>query len=270
MIIGIGSAGKNICDLLKETVNDNFLVLDEHNVNPSSLPWSMEEYERRGVLEESWLDPLTDGDECVILTSSGGNIQGILLRTLELIKRKTDNILIFYFKPDLELLSTEQKLKYRPVFGILQEMVRTGSAREICLFDNKLLSKLDSEIDIFNYEESINKVIVDLILWKMSCLTEKPYKGKITERPEHQNISSIEFHDLDSITIIESFKLNSVKHVNNYIFLNKEKTSKNKINDILHIIQYNNGEGVNSSYCIVENKQNILIKLNYTSIIQEY
>lgn len=270
MIVGVGSAGKNICEILKESVNDNFLILDEENVNPSSLPWGMEDYERRGALDKVWLDPLTAGEECVIITSSGGNIQGILLRALEAIREKTENVIIFYIKPDIELLSTEQKLKHRPVFGILQEMTRTGAAKEICLFDNKLLSSIDQNINIFNYEETINKLIVEMIMWKMSCQTEKPYKGKISERKAHQNISSIEIHNLDDDTIYKSYNLENVRHINNYIFLNKEKTSKNKINDVLHIIQYNKSDEINSSFCIVENKENILIKLSYTHIIQEY
>ena len=239
MIIGIGSAGKNICSILSKTVDDNFLILERENTNPLDLNWGMEEYERRAVLEESWFQPLTDGEECVILMSSGGNIQGITLRVLEILKKRTDNIIVFYIKPDLDLLTTDQKLKYRPVFGVLQELTRTGSTKEICLFDNNLISKAISDIDIFNYEEKINNIIVEMILWKMSCQAEKPLKGKISERKEYQNISSIEIHNLDNDDIIKSYNLENVRHINNYIFLNREQTSKNKINDVLHIIQYN-------------------------------
>lgn len=268
MIIGIGSAGLAICSALQNKVEDTFLTIDENgtfNPNPDCQKWNMEQYEQNALLPTFCL---TAGEECVIVTASGGNIQGITLRLLEQIRKQTDNIVMFLIKPDTSLLSSEQALNNKIFFGIMQEIARSGGMKELCLISNYLLSKVDENINIFNYEEIINQYIVDLLLWKMSAQNEKPIKGKISNRKEHQVISNIEMTYLDTNIKINSFYLKHIKHINNYIFLNK-KTSKNNINEILNIINANKAEDINSSYCILENDKNILITINYTHIVQE-
>ena len=126
-IIGLGKAGCNIAEKFSQFPQYKIYKIDSehrdgHKFKKIESREDHEEYEVNcPPLDDFFCD--IEGP-CLFVVAGGGKISGLSLRVLEHLKQK--DLYILYIKPDMSLLSEEQRLNEKVVFGVLQEYARSA------------------------------------------------------------------------------------------------------------------------------------------------
>jgi len=163
-IIGLGNAGCNLADQFSQYSQYKIYKIDVGikgknclNVLPHDGP---EEYEKNcSILKMRPFLKKIEGD--ILFISSCGDISGLCLRALEILKKKKKNkISILYIKPDLGLLNEKKSLQENLMFGVMQEYARSGVFERINLVSNATVSEIIGDVPIKEYYNRINEVVV--------------------------------------------------------------------------------------------------------------
>tara|TARA_R110000851_G_scaffold225386_1_gene378222 strand:- start:342 stop:1163 length:822 start_codon:yes stop_codon:yes gene_type:complete len=216
-IIGLGSAGYEICKLFSERGRPAFSIdtrPDASFVFPKVE--TVEEAESKTPQLHSIRDSLK-GDELLFVMAGGGVISGASLAILEQFKDKKINVL--YIQPDASFLNNVSKKRERMARNILQEFVRSGMLERIYLVSNKDLASLIPDISIGTYFTKINEKIVDM--WDLYQYYKKvdPIMGNIEEPSDIDRIISFGFYNLNSEKEGVFFNLKNVRQKHFYFAL---------------------------------------------------
>jgi len=198
-VIGLGKAGCNIANCLKEYSEYNVLNIDvglKKTKNTFGLKKqdSVELYENS--VPKSINKFLEKVDAETLFITSCGNVTATALNILERIKDKS-KITLMYIIPEREGLSDNQKLQNNLLFNIFQEYARSSLLEKIILLDNQLISGIIGPVPILKYWDSINQMIASNYHMINVFEHSMPVFTTFTSRINTARISSIGFNKFD-------------------------------------------------------------------------
>ena len=185
LIVGLGSAGCNIAEFFKKQNKYEVVLLDEgKGIKKCS---SVEEYDNIDYKPRK--KAIKSASEGFLFVCGSGKVSGATLRILEALKHV--KMTVVYIVPDLENSTLKQRKRNKVHFNILQQYARSGMINEFMLFDNKKLLELMGHGTIYKYYDKINEYIYTIIHTLNYCKNVKSEFGKLHERKNISNISTI-------------------------------------------------------------------------------
>ena len=161
-VIGLGQAGCNIADQLKQYPQYNIIKLDEglrktktsfglkHQTSPElyeeNLPRGIVKHLQEGVMSET------------LFITSCGMVSGASLSLLSKIKDRT-NITIMYIVPQQTDLVGNKKLQNNLLFNVFQQYARSSLFKRVYLLDNQKISDIMGPVPIMKRWETMNSLI---------------------------------------------------------------------------------------------------------------
>ena len=198
-VIGLGKAGCNIANCLKEYSEYNVLNIDVGLKKTKSTfglkkQDSVELYEKN--VPKTINKFLEKVDSETLFITSCGNVSAASLNILEKIKDKT-KVTLMYIIPEKEGLSDSQKLQNNLLFNVFQEYARSALLEKIILLDNQLISDIIGPVPILKYWDSINQMIASNYHMINVFEHSMPVFTTFTSRINTARISSIGFNKFD-------------------------------------------------------------------------
>ncbi len=162
-VIGLGQAGCNIADQLKQYPQYKIIKLDEglrktktsfglkRQTSPElyeeNLPRGIVKYLQEGVMPET------------LFITSCGMVSGASLSILSKIKDHT-NITVMYIIPQQAELVGDKRLQNNLLFNVFQQYARSGLFKRVYLLDNQKISDIMGPVPIMKRWETMNNLII--------------------------------------------------------------------------------------------------------------
>ena len=269
--IGLGKAGREIVHQLNQEIFHSISIDCDMGSFLIDEQKSFEDYENKFSEERiSELKMSKKSDSTFFFLAGGGDISGSCLRILEHLK-ESQKLFVHYIRPDLDLLSSQEKLKERSIYRVLQEFARSGLIEQLVLFSNQVIDELLGGNGIGNYYSEINNTIVNTIEMVQFLENEPSLLGNLTDPEEISRIASLGI-------MTEDNKEKSLFNIVNarekqFIFalpestLQTHKTLLKEIKDLGTMVE----SGTRISYKVIStdyDKKYVYVK-NFTNIIQE-
>lgn len=158
-LIGLGRAGCNFVKCMSSFSEYDCYYINTERVDGDCLllprQRTPEQYEQNMPDCSEFLKKTKD--KVILVLGGSGSISACALRILETLKDK--RIEVFYFRPDISLLSGNSLLIERVVFGVLQEYARSAVFERLWIIGNEEVAGLIGGLSIKNYYSSINDYI---------------------------------------------------------------------------------------------------------------
>lgn len=198
-IIGLGKAGCNIAEKFSQFPQYKIYKIDSehrdgHKFKKIESREDHEEYEVNcPPLDDFFCD--IEGP-CLFVVAGGGKISGLSLRVLEHLKQK--DLYILYIKPDMSLLSEEQRLNEKVVFGVLQEYARSAVFERMFIANNLNIEEIIGNMPVIGYYDKLNETLVSTIHMINVFKNSISVMDTFSTPGETSRISTIGFVDIDS------------------------------------------------------------------------
>lgn len=191
IFMGLGGGGCTLASRFHELAggNDGLYLFDVDQKYKLPKAKTMEEAESK---TPNFNINLKNEDVLFILCG-GGITSGCSLRILEQIK--DNNIDIIYVRPDVSIMSQEEKLRERVVFNVLQEMTRSGLFNQLVLVSNEHIANSNEDISLENYYSKINETLEYVYGHINYFLSLKPVRSNLTSPAEVCRIVTIGMMD---------------------------------------------------------------------------
>jgi len=282
VIIGLGTAGSSIVEeFSKLKVKSELLTIDSTEINKKLstkhthivVPKfkTAEEYETKFPNIQKMFKK-TKG-KLLLVTAGGGSLSLGSLALLKQLHTKFD-IEVLYIRPELEMLSIENRLKERIVYNVFQEYARSGMFECLYLVSNKTIDDCLGGIPLLFYNEKINETIAATFNTIMRMRDIKPVFETFHLPPAGARIATFGFID-DKNREDEKmfFSLDTITDSMYYFTYSEEslKTDSNLFASVKRMIRDKYPTEQNRiSYGIYATNQNLEIVycVKYTSIIQ--
>lgn len=166
-IITLGNAASNFGDSLKKLAPKIYDVYKiDRNLsgdNCLSLPdyGNWDDYVQKDLGE--YKDFLTNIQGKKLFVTSCGAVSGASLRILEHLDPEQTTVL--YIAPDTTIISSDEAMRNKVVFGVLQEYARSGAVRELFCISNKLADLYCPNLTISRYLEGLNEYMASVFHW---------------------------------------------------------------------------------------------------------
>jgi hypothetical protein len=267
IIAGIGEAGKNIAKLFKpHTKNYKILIFDENDgIEPRE---TVEEYDEHPIKIKA--RGLKSHAEGILFVCGSGKVAGATMRVLEALE--AHQMTVVYIIPDLEFASSEERLRHKVHFNVLQQFARSGRLKEMIILDNKALLELAGAGPIRNYYEKVNFFIYSTFQNLNYCSNVAQEFGSLHQPKEHSRISTISMAKLEDAEEKFLFSLDNITE--SCYYMNIEEEDLNSDDDVLgmckQIVRENKSKDRESSFAIwlASDPSNYYVK-HYTHYIQE-
>ena len=163
-IIGLGQAGCNIAEkFLQYQQYDVYRIDSEKRSGPKfkKIPvrQTHQEYEEKCPSFKPFLKNAKP--PYLFIVGGSGSITGCSLRLLE--QLKSEDIYVLYIKPDVALLSDTKRTQDKIVFGIFQQLARSGLLKRMYIVDNVALENIIKDVPALEYYDRLNDLIVSTI-----------------------------------------------------------------------------------------------------------
>ena len=204
-VIGLGQAGCNIADQLKQYPQYKIIKLDvglrktknsfglKHQTSPElyeeKLPRGMIKFLQEEVMPET------------LFITSCGMVSGASLSILEKIKDKTD-ISIMYIVPKPESIAGDKKLQNNLLFNVFQEYARSGLFKRVYLLDNQNISDIMGSVPIMKYWDTLNKLITSTYHMINVFEHTPPVITTVTNRINTARVSTIGLLDVERLASV--------------------------------------------------------------------
>ena len=267
IFMGLGGGGCSIASRFHELANDNseLYLFDIDKKYKLPKVKTMEEAEAK---TPDFNLNLKDEDILFILCG-GGVTSGHALRILEQIK--DNHIDIIYVRPDLSIMSQEEKLRERVVFNVLQEMARSGIFNQIILISNEHIANSNEDISLDNYHEKINETI-DYVYGHINYFHSlKPIRSNLTSPAEVCRIATIGMLDYGSGQEQMLFPLENPREKQILFGLSKETIKDRKsLQRVQQHLTEIEKKGIICSHKVLslEINDNLVFTVTYTNFIQ--
>jgi hypothetical protein len=267
ILIGLGEAGKNIVKLFKpHTKNYKVIILDENDgIDPRE---TVEEYDEHPIKIKS--RGLKSHSEGVLFLCGSGKVAGASLRVLEAFS--SHQMSVVYVMPDLEFADSQEKLRHRVHFHVLQEYARSGKIKEMLVLDNKTMLQMNGTGPISNYYEKVNFFIYSTFQNLNYCTNVKSDFGRIHKLKSHSRISTISIANLQDAEEKMLFALDNVTETCYYMNIEEEDLDNDEtiLPTCQQIVRENIAKDRESSFAIWKSSDpNFYIAKHYTHYVQE-
>lgn len=267
IFMGLGGGGCSIASRFHELADDNseLYLFDVDKKYKLPKAKTMEEAEAK---TPDFNLNLKDEDILFILCG-GGITSGHALRILEQIK--DNHIDIIYVRPDLSIMSQEEKLRERVVFNVLQEMARSGIFNQIILISNEHIANSNEDISLENYCEKINETIWYVYGHINYFHSLKPIRSNLTSPTEVCRIVTIGMMDYATGQEQMLFPLENPREKQILFGLSKETIKDRKsLQQVQRHLTEIEKQGIICSHKVLslEISDNLIFTITYTNFIQ--
>lgn len=274
-IVGLGNAGCNIADAFSKTDSQYKIYKLDVGLKKTikSFPLKMyenpEDYEKYPPKLKTFFKSIT-GDVLFVIGGSG-NVSNASLAILEQLKHCTIHVL--YVKPDLSFLGLQAKLQENMVFGVLQELARSGVFKRLFIVSNPHIERALGGIPLIGHHGKINEVIVSTFHMINTLRRLKPVSCTGAPPPVGARISTFGFVDLEKNKDYMFFPLDTITDMVYLYTYNQEilESKKNLLSEIKTNIKTRVGEEkkrVTFNVYATNYKDSFVYFLGHTSVIQ--
>jgi hypothetical protein len=272
-IIGLGKAGCNIARAFSKFPQYNCVGID---VDPTSdivikKKSSHEEYDAK-FPNLTRRFPIEEGEGILLIVCGAGTISGGVLRLLEQLKSRKEDISVLYIKPDGDLLSELHRTQERVVRNILQEYARSGQLDMIYLVENSEIAKGIGEVPIIGYFDVLNQGLVNLLHMINVFRNSEPVMGNFGAPTEIARICTIGVVDLENNKENWFLDLQNARDVVYYYGINEEelRTDGTLFKKITDFVKSKSDDSINVSYGVYKTTydQQYCYCIKYSSVIQ--
>tara|TARA_R100000008_G_C3577121_1_gene165975 strand:- start:516 stop:1364 length:849 start_codon:yes stop_codon:yes gene_type:complete len=239
-VIGLGQAGCNIADQLKQYPQYKIIKLDEglkkaknsfglkHQTSPElyeeNLPRGIVKYLQEGVMPET------------LFITSCGMVSGASLSILSKIKDHT-NITVMYVIPQQAELVGDKKLQNNLLFNVFQQYARSSLFKRVYLLDNQKISDIMGPVPIMKRWETMNSLIASTYHMINVFEHTQPVLTTTTNRINTARVSTIGLMDSENNQEKMFFELDIPREKNYYYGVPKKQLEEDE--NLMEVIQAN-------------------------------
>jgi len=239
-VIGLGQAGCNIADQLKQYPQYKIIKLDvglrktktSFGLKRQTSPELYEKKLPRGIIKYLQEEVMPE----TLFITSCGMVSGASLSILEKIKDYT-NVSIMYIVPKPEEVSGDKKLQNNLLFNVFQEYARSGLLKRVYLLDNQKISDIIGPVPIMKYWDALNNLIASTYHMINVFDHTPPVLTTITNRIDTARISTIGLLDIENDEEKTFFSLDIPREKNYYYGVPKKQLEEDE--NLMNIIQNN-------------------------------
>jgi hypothetical protein len=197
-LIGLGRAGCNFVKCMESYPEYDCYYVNTERVEGNCLllprQQTAEQYEENMPDCSEFFAKVKD--KVILVLGGSGSISACTLRILEVLKHK--KIEVFYFRPDISLLSGNSLLIERAVFGILQEYARSAVFDRLWVIGNEDVAEIIGGLSIKNYYSSINDYVSRAFHFINIFENSEHLFGNMSGAKPTSRIATIGVYDLQS------------------------------------------------------------------------
>jgi len=225
-VIGVGGAGGRIAEQFALYPQYNVYKID-HVVQPHEkiktrsigIHSSPELYEHNCPdLSEFFKDIR---GEILFIVSSSGKISGASLRILHQLKHCKLNVMLIL--PNSKSLNNTAYLQHKVVYNVFQEYARSGVLNKLYLVSNDNLEDILGDISFLEYEEKMNKLLVDTVHYINYCENSDALLSNSEPLKETSKIATFGIHNIDSGEEKSFFNLRQIYDKMYYFSIDKNR-----------------------------------------------
>lgn len=233
-LLGIGSAGASVVDAI--TFGDEVcLIGDDQAYNwPKHLTPHQKidtELEPEKIEKEFEFDvQIKGGDTIYVVFSTTSACFPVVLKTLEALNEKSEEIILLLIKSEfLDLLTQSEKVVEDSVVDVVQSITRSGgnNVNECILIDNDKVPIFEEEEG--DYYELINNKISYVLNLYEKYRKQKPVLGHLTRQKDNPSkLITLGVYNLDKDEEKLFYDLKLVREKIFYFIANRDTISRNK------------------------------------------
>ena len=267
VVIGLGQAGRNICESIKKISGIRTVVLDSGSGIPKQI--THEGYEQNVPKLGKKLKLGKEQDIWFVLCGAG-MIASATLAILEQIQDR--NVRIALVSPDPFLLNKTQEKHNRVVWNVLQEYARSGLVNSVYLFSNRHMENFIGNSTIGNLYGNINSGIANFIVNNDWFETAKPIVGSLFQPKPNSTIRTVSLGRIEDYEENFYFPLDNITESCYYYSISQEiiENEKNLLTEIKDNTLLNRKKGENCSFAIWQNdsEYSYFYSIKHTHYIQ--
>ena len=159
-IIGLGTAACKIANVFNTWPQYNVCCVDTENAGYKNFI-QIEEQETHEEYEKNFSakDFEHIAGPVILFVAGSGAISGMCLRVLQALR--SNDLTVFYIKPDINSIPQESKTLHKITFGVLQQYARSNMLTRLFVIDNKNVEGILGDISIVDYWSNINGAIAN-------------------------------------------------------------------------------------------------------------
>lgn len=274
-VVGLGSAGCNLADeFAKVSANYKCYKLDV-GLQKSNRQFPLREhstpegYEQNPPKLKTFFKNIS-GD-VLFCVGGSGDVSNATLVILEQLKHCKINVI--YVKPDLSFLGVQEKLQENMVFGVLQELARSGVFERLYLVSNPHIEEALGGLPLVGYFDKINEAIVSTFHMINTLKQMKPVAATEATPPLGARISTFGITDVENNEDRPFFPLDTLTDIVYLYAYNQSilESKRNLLTEVKTAIKERVGEGkkrVTFNVYATNYDEIFVYFLGHTSIVQ--
>ncbi len=267
LIVGLGKAGCNIAELFKQHKQYEVVLLDEGKGIKKKD--TVEEYD--SIDYKPRRKAIKSATEGFLFVCGSGKVAGATLRVLEGLKHV--KMTVVYLVPDLEFATSDEKMRNKVHFGVLQEYTRSGMISEMLIISNNEVINMAGSGTVYDYFNKANYFIYTTIHTLNYCMHVEPEFGTIHSRKDISRISSIGFGNIEENEEKLLFSLDNITETGYIININEDDLANDVdlLPNIKAMVSENKQRERETSFAIWSTTEdtNYYYTKHYTHFIQE-
>lgn len=175
-IIGIGDGGSAIAEDFKKYYDYSVFCVSEQGSIKLPTTKTVEDLEEKMVkTKPKWskaLKSFAESDPLLFIVNGASKSSATTLVLMEEVKNNPKSVI--FVKSDPNTINEISKLQQKTTLMVLQEFARSGLLERLYIVDNLELEKTNLEINILNYYNQLNELIVSTFHFINFCKNQKP------------------------------------------------------------------------------------------------
>ena len=275
-IIGIGDGGSQLAEHFKKYYDYSVLCVSAKGKIKIPTTKKVEDLEQKMVeTKAKWsktLKTFAGDDELLFIINGAAKSSAASLVLMEEVKENLKSVI--FIKSDPNTINGTAKLQQKAALMILQEFARSGLLEKLYIVDNLELEKINPEVNILNYYEQLNELVVSTFHMINFCKDQRPILNTTDDPVETARIATLGVFNVEDGEKKMFYSLDFPRETSYIYILNdealKEPARLMKIKDINTSI--NKAEPANASSFVIyrsDLEHNYGYLVQYSTMIQE-
>ena len=275
-IIGIGDGGSQLAEHFKKYYDYSVLCVSAKGEIKIPTTKKVEDLEQKMVeTKAKWsktLKTFAGNDDLLFIINGAAKSSAASLVLMEEVKENLKSVI--FIKSDPNTINGTAKLQQKAALMILQEFARSGLLEKLYIVDNLELEKINPEVNILNYYEQLNELVVSTFHMINFCKDQRPILNTTDDPVETARIATFGVFNVEDGERKMFYSLDFPRETSYIYILNdealKEPARLMKIKDINTSI--NTAEPANASSFVIyrsDLEHNYGYLVQYSTMIQE-
>ena len=275
-IIGIGDGGSQLAEHFKKYYDYSVLCVSAKGKIKIPTTKKVEDLEQKMFeTKAKWsktLKTFAGDDDLLFIINGAAKSSAVSLVLMEEVKENLKSVI--FIKSDPNTINGTAKLQQKAALMILQEFARSGLLEKLYIVDNLELEKINPEVNILNYYEQLNELVVSTFHMINFCKDQRPILNTTDDPVETARIATLGVFNVEDGERKMFYSLDFPRETSYIYILNdealKEPARLMKIKDINTSI--NTAEPANASSFVIyrsDLEHNYGYLVQYSTMIQE-